>query len=200
MVAHNSVTLASNRPCHDARSRRLLALLALGCTISLSGCLTTEQWLTKKGPPTGEVSHLAAKWENQVFQAPNLDKNGETIPCLGGRLYLFGPDMKFPIAAKGTITVQMLVDGLVEADGRPKALETWNYGAKDLKAGLNKDIIGWGYTVLLPWSTFHPGITNVELVLCYTPPQGVPLYSRTPLRLQHEQREFQKSVQVQTSK
>ncbi len=166
----------------------------------LSGCLVTENWLIKKTLPTGKVAYITTQWESQVFQSANVVQNGEPFPCLAGRLHLFGPEPKFPITGEGTVSVKMFVPGFVDAHGKPKPYESWNLIPEDLKKGLRKDRFGWGYTLLLPWTYYRPDITKVELVLCYTPKEGPPLYSRTQLRLEHQQRPFHQSNQVLTSK
>lgn len=189
----------------------ILMGLALVGLLTLTGCVSTLSWddLFKDHPPTGKISTMAAKWESRVFSAPDIARQGQPGPCLAGRLYLFGPEIGTPLAGNGHVKVDMLVEGIVNEQGQPviapgcgkKILwETWNFSEDVLKIGLRKDIIGWGYTILLPWGNYHPAINNVELVVTYTPQEGIPMYRRTLLRLEREIRPYSHTTEKQTMK
>jgi hypothetical protein len=62
-------------------------------------------------------------------------------------------------------------------------LERWTFDPLTLKRLLRKDIIGWGYTLFLPWSTYRPEIAVVRLKLCYQPKNGSPLYAESAVTL-----------------
>ena len=46
-----------------------------------------------------------------------------------------------------------------------------------LKRLRKKDFIGEGYTIFLPWATYKPEITRVQLKARYEPSKGSPLYA-----------------------
>ena len=42
---------------------------------------------------------------------------------------------------------------------------------------VKKDMIGWGYTLFLPWGSYRPNLTKVHLALRYDPEKGPPLFA-----------------------
>lgn len=173
------------------------ALLTLVVACNLTGCMTLDGikdhslFGKKKGPPCGKVAQIAVTWESQVLFAPDPVKNGQPSPVLAGRIYLFSPEY-VPVKAEGTVSVQLFVPGSQEP------MEQWNMDAKLLENVVSRDTIGWGYNLPLPWATYHPGLRDVELSVCYTTKEGIPLYSRSTLKLEHGEREFRVSQRVQT--
>src|SRR5208337_2466794 len=100
------------------------------------------------------------------------------LPGLAGRLYLFGPNIDYPLAGDGRLTVDLFNDE-PEAGKEPKLLEQWRIDKDTLKRLLKKDTIGWGYTLFLPWGTYKPEITHVHLRLRYDPAHGTPIFHQT---------------------
>ena len=41
---------------------------------------------------------------------------------------------------------------------------------------LRRDAIGWGYTLVLPWGTYRPGMKSVPLKVCSETLNGAPFY------------------------
>jgi hypothetical protein len=153
-----------------------------------AGCVSTGPWLAPvNGPPTGTVCQVAATWNNKVLFAPDPTHGGAPTPGLAGRVYLFGPDLAHPLAGDGRLSVHLYDHGPTKAGGAPVALEEWHIDKDTLKKLLRKDLVGWGYTLFLPWGTYKPEITQVYLQLSYQPPTGPPLQANgAPVTLDHE--------------
>jgi hypothetical protein len=140
------------------------------------------------GPPTpeGAPAQVLTTWEPQVVWAPDPVHNGTPSPTLVGRVYLFGPDLGFPMTGDGSLAVELYAGA---QSGEPAALvETWNIDAESLKKFLRRDAIGWGYTLNLPWGSYRPELTRVRLKVRYEPSgEGAkPLYAEgSPFTLDH---------------
>ncbi len=142
----------------------------------LSGCLTLDAKV--KEAPTGTPVQAAATWQTYVLFASDPVREGATTPGLAGRLYLFGPQADFPLAAPGSVEVRLYPDPPNPA--APEApLELWRLDADTLKGKLQRDAIGWGYSLLLPWGTYRPDLTHVRLTVRFDPATGaMPLYAQ----------------------
>jgi hypothetical protein len=70
-----------------------------------------------------------------------------------------------------------------ETNGPAVQKETWKIEPVTFKSLLRKDIIGWGYTVFLPWTTYQPEMTHLRLKLCYLPAKGAPIYFESPVTM-----------------
>jgi hypothetical protein len=151
-----------------------LAVLALGS----GGCVELENLVSShEGPPTGKPSQIHVTWHNQVIFAPDPVRGGVSAPGLAGRLYLFGPNMGYPLAGEGSVVVDLFDPSQKGADGEPKLLERWNLDRDTLQRCQRHDTIGWGYTLLLPWGTYRPDLAQVVLKVRYDPTKGVPIYA-----------------------
>ena len=107
-------------------------------------------------------------------------------PGIAGRVYLFGPVPDFPLAGDGSIVVDLFDD--TPRNGQPSSvhLEEWRFDPVTLQRLLKQDMVGWGYTLFLPWGTHRPEARSVHLTLRYEPPQGTPVYAPSgPLTLDH---------------
>jgi|GEM_PF-2308271 len=152
---------------------RLLPLTLLG-----SGCTTTSSFVSLGDleKPTGAPCHVVAAWVPEVRANKDPLRRGQLCPGLAGRVFLFGEEIKYPLVCEGTIAVD-LYD---RTPGRPKSetpLEVWRFDKTTLKRLERRDAVGWGYTLVLPWSTYRPDITQVELRLSFQPVNGTPLYA-----------------------
>ncbi len=156
--------------------------LALALVVSAVGCVETKSFLSPGGDcaPKGAVCQVAASWHNDVEMSPDPTHGGSPVPVLAGRLYLFGPQIGFPLDGDG----QVVVEAYQETPGvAPVPLERWQIGPDVLKQLQRKDIVGWGYTLLLPWSSYRPEITQLRMKVEYTPAGKTPLYSESPVTL-----------------
>jgi hypothetical protein len=166
---------------------RWLTLAALAACPILSGCLTLPWAETpKETAPVGKVSQIITTWENHVVDQADIQHSGRLTPCVAGRLYLFAPDGKLPLICEGDVRVQLRYNDVTEPDGQPKLLEEWPIPSDVLQQMRSKDMVGWGYNLVLPWATFHPTLRNLTMVVSFTPTGGYPIYSHTKLRIQEE--------------
>jgi hypothetical protein len=161
-----------------------VALFLLACA---AGCESTGTFIcTGEQPPTGPVYQVVATWNNQVMTAPDPVHGGTATPGLAGRVYLFGPQLDFPMEGDGTMVVDLYdpASPTKAPNGTPAPLEEWRFDKDTLKRLLRKDMIGWGYTVFLPWGTYRDDIKEVRLQIRYEPLKGTPLYAESsPLSL-----------------
>jgi hypothetical protein len=161
------------------------AVLAGGLLALAAGCIGTRPFTvlegSKENPP---VHQVAATWQPNVIYTPDPAHGGTPIPGLAGRLYLFGPEFGHPMISEGSVVVDLYDDTPVASGGKAKMLEKWHLDKDTLKRLVRKDMIGEGYTIFLPWGTYRPEITQVHLMVSYTPTKGNPLYAPSgPLNL-----------------
>lgn len=174
-----------------ARCSRGAALGMLGVLMTTTGCVGLGPFaLPSDPPPTGKVCQIVTTWNREVEFPPDPTHGGAPTPGISGRLYLFGPEINFPLVGDGSITVDLYNDAPKTPDGKPVLLEEWRIDKETLRRLLRKDMIGWGYTLFLPWGTYKPEITQVHLIVRYEPLAGVPLYAPiSPLTLENPSNE-----------
>ena len=169
------------------RGRPVRPLAALLPLLLLSGCVTLGAPVVGGPAPSAEVpTQLVVTWKPQAIQGVDTMHGGRMAVGLAGRVWLL-PDGGAPLVGDGALSVELYVDP--PAPGAPPQLvEVWNLDHDNLhKKCLKRDMIGWGYNLSLPWSTFRPEITHVLLRVCYKPAHGAPLYSATqPVTLSDE--------------
>jgi hypothetical protein len=177
--------LTSAAGCQPAGPRRRvgnlphgLAAAAVLALLLTAGCSVLDPFVAGgDAPPGGAVYQVVATWKNEVAFAPDPSHAGAPTPGLAGRLYLFGPQIDFPLQGDGNV----VVDLYDETSGKSVLLEEWRFDRDTLQKLLRKDMIGWGYTLFLPWGTYKPDVKQVRLKLCYQPPGGSPLYADNPV-------------------
>jgi hypothetical protein len=185
----------------EARRSRLegRSLAGLILLVLTSGCVTTGSFLVsaKEKAPEGEPCQVAAAWIPEVIRTPDSVNGGQPMPGFAGRVYLFSEEVKYPLVNDGTIVVT-LYDRTKGSGKNEIPLEEWRLDRDSLKRLERKDAIGWGYTVFLPWRTYRPDITHVELRLRYHKAKGgLPLYAGSqPFSI----REGNSQVTVRTEK
>jgi hypothetical protein len=157
--------------------RAVSVVLVVGASLS-AGCVMLDTHLTKRdAPPTGPAAQVVVTWDKSVRFAPDPAHGGAPNPGVAGRLYLFGTDCSFPLAADGSLQVELYDDTPLASGGKAVLKEQWNIDKDTLKRLLRKDMIGWGYSLFLPWGTYSPDITRVHLMVRYTPTGGIPLFA-----------------------
>lgn len=143
----------------------------------LAGCVVTNPFqASKEEPPTGFAQKIEAAWEGRVMTTQDIVNQGVPLKGIAGRLYLFGAD-GFPLVGEGSVTVDLCDVTPETTGGQPKLLERWEIDRETLRKLAKKDMIGWGYTLFLPWSTYRPEINRVQLQVRYAPDKGLPLFS-----------------------
>lgn len=159
---------------------RVLGLLLPCCLLFLTsaGCVTLGTLVPSMHAPPTPVCQVVATWTNEVAWTPDPTHNGKPLPGFAGRLYLFGPEIDFPLTVDGTVVVDLLDDTKQDAEGQPVLVERWHIDPVTLKRLKRRDAIGWGYTLFLPWSTYRPEVNHVQLKLRFEPAAGgTPLYA-----------------------
>lgn len=161
------------------RGARRLVPLFLVALCMLPGCVLLDKTVSKHKEPTGPCpTRVVVAWEPKVHYAADPTRGGAMNPGLAGRLYLFGEDVSFPLVCEGKVHVE-LFDVTPRENGvvAPRALETWDFDPATLQKLLRRDMFGQGYTLFLPWGTFRPDITRVQLRTTFTPSAGpAPLF------------------------
>jgi len=152
---------------------------ALLPVILISGCVTTDSFQSMVGDNLAPVPcQLVAAWSPEVRFTPDPARRGEPTPGIAGRVYLFGQEINRPLQGAGCLVVD-LYDATPGKEKPGAPLEEWRFDRDTLKRLERRDAIGWGYTIFLPWGTYSPDITSVQLRLCYTPLKGTPLYAHS---------------------
>jgi hypothetical protein len=148
-----------------------LALALAGCLTS--GCVSTGGLVANDAKHKEVPVQLGVIWKHEVAFAPDPVHNGTPSPGLVGRVYLFGQEMGFPLEGDGGLHVE-LADGSMNP---PAVLEQWDLDPETLRKFQRKDMVGPGYSIFLPWSTYRPEVTHVIMKVAYKPKQGAPLYA-----------------------
>jgi hypothetical protein len=157
--------------------RRRMATIATPLLVLMAGCLALDGVKTKD-LPTGTPVQAAATWQTYVVFAADPAREGARTPGLVGRLYLFGQQADIPIVAPGKVEVRLYPD-IPEAKAPVAPLEVWQFDPETLKGKLQHDVIGWGYSLALPWSTYKPDLSRVRLTVRFEPSKGgAPLFAQ----------------------
>jgi len=158
-------------------------LLSL-CTLT-SGCISTTSWVSRReAMPSGTPTQAAVTWEPRVLITNDTTQGGAPLPGIAGRLYLFGADCGHPVVNDGCVHAELFDVCCLARGGQPVLLESWDIDAEKVKLLLRKDIIGWGYTIFLPWGTYNPTITQVQLKVSFKTREGAILYApSSPMKL-----------------
>jgi len=172
-------------------------LLLAGCLST--GCVTTDVTQSasaEKKPLTAAVkeqpapSQLVVRWHNEVMHSPDPVHGGALVPVLVGRIYLFGQTMATPLEGDGAVSVELFNPAEVvppgtegTPEGGPRRLERWTFDPVQLQKLRRKDMIGWGYNLPLPWGTYRPELTRLQMRVCYQPAKGSPVFETGTLVL-----------------
>jgi hypothetical protein len=137
--------------------------------------------LPKTGPdeaiPHGAVCQVVATWNHQVVFAADPTHGGAPTPGLAGRLYLFGSEISYPLIEEGSLVVDLYDDTKSAANSPPLPLEEWRLDPDTLKRLVKKDMIGYGYTLFLPWGTYKPDINQIHLKARFVAAKGASFYA-----------------------
>jgi hypothetical protein len=172
-------------------------LLLAGCLSG--GCITIdvkESAPAEKKPSACAVKQqpapcrMVVRWHNEVMHAPDPVHGGALAPVLVGRIYLFGQALATPLEGDGAVMVELF--NLAEVvppgtegtpEGGPRRLERWIIDPVTLQKLRRKDMIGWGYNLALPWGTYRPDLTRLQMRVCYQPAKGSPVFETGTLVL-----------------
>ena len=146
--------------------------------VSALGCVHLPKTGSDETMPHGAVCQVVATWNHQVVFAPDPTHGGTPSPGLAGRLYLFGPEVSFPLVEEGSLIVDLFDDTKpATADGQPLPLEEWRLDPSTLKRLVKRDMIGYGYTLFLPWGTYRPEINQIHLKVRFVTAKGNSYYA-----------------------
>jgi hypothetical protein len=167
---------------------RIVSPLMILAALSGAGCIGADKIKNpfKSAPDSIRPAQAVAAWNNKVVYAPDPLRGGAAVPYLMGRLYLFGPEVGAPLVGDGSLVVD-LYDLTPRGPGsEPVMLQEQRYDPETLKRFVKEDLFGMGYTVYLPWLTYRPDITQVNLILRYDPAKGQSLLHQSgPLTVDH---------------
>jgi hypothetical protein len=157
------------------------------CCLLLAGCATMHPG---DRPPTGPVAQAQVLWLKDVGYSSDPLHEGNPVPGLAGRLFLFGPGAPASRAGDGDLLVKLYNDDISGPDGKALELEQWQIDNKTLQRLFHKDpLLGWGYSLFLPWGTCNESIKHVHLMVCFQSKENGPLYAPSgPLTLHHPER------------
>jgi len=159
------------------RSTQLLAILLPLCTAA-AGCISTTPWMSKReAMPFGTPTQAVVTWEPRVLVTNDTAQGGAPLPGIAGRLYLFDVECGCPLVNDGCVHAELFDVGCLAKGCQPVLLESWDIDSEKMKLLLRKDIIGWGYTIFLPWGTYSPTITQVQLKVSFKTREGATLYA-----------------------
>jgi len=148
------------------------------------GCVHLPKTGSDDAMPHGQVCQAVATWNHQVVFAPDPAHGGMEAPGLVGRLYLFGSEISYPLIDDGSVVVDLFDDTKQSDEGQPVPLEEWRVDPATLKRLAKRDMIGWGYTLFLPWGTYKPNISHVHLKVRYVTEKGNQFFAESgPLSL-----------------
>ena len=157
------------------------AVLCLALVGLASGCESLKPDVAEKKespPPTKAICQVAAMWSNQVVTAPDPVHAGNPTPGLAGRVYLYDNPKGAPISGEGMLVIDLYDMTKAAAGGAQTPLEEWRIDKDTLSRLENKDdLMGWGYTVFLPWSTYRPDLNMVQLRVRFEQVKGLPIYA-----------------------
>jgi hypothetical protein len=158
-----------------------LAVLCVALAGLASGCESLKPEVADKKespPPTKPICQVAAMWSNQVVTAPDPVHAGNPTPGLAGRVYLYDNPKGSPVSGEGTMVIDLYDMTKAAAGGAQTPLEEWRIDKDTLSRLENKDdLMGWGYTVFLPWSTYRPDLNMVQLRVRFEQVKGLPIYA-----------------------
>jgi hypothetical protein len=158
--------------------RLTFSFLLFPFSFFLAGCVSTSPFLHRgEQKPPVEPCRVVAAWNPAVVFTPDPAHDGTPTPGLAGRIYLFGPEIDYPVLGGGGLHVALFDDSQGPAGNGSAPLEEWQFDPQTFKRLQHHDPVGWGYTVFLPWGTYKPEITRIHLKVRYEPPQGFPLFA-----------------------
>jgi len=153
------------------------ALLMGAFTLSLAGCVTTENWIASRMPTTPHkgtaVSEVSMIWRGLAVTQDSVN-GGRPLPGIAGRMYLIGPDLGTPLLCEGKAVIDLYHPN---EQGKMQILERWEIDSATLQRLARKDVIGDGYTLFLPWSTYNPSIVQGQMRVTFLPASAAnPVY------------------------
>jgi hypothetical protein len=145
--------------------------LGPGMTPKYTAFLKSEG-LTMEPAKLGEAARLTAGWKPAIAFAPDPLHGGEPVPGLVARVWVFGPDEGVPLDPDGELIAGVWDMSARNAEGEPKLLELWCIDRETAKKFVRRDSIGNGYSLFLPWGSYHVDLKQVSVILRYNSAGG----------------------------
>lgn len=139
--------------------------------------LLTGEGISTKPARLGQAAKLVVAWNNKVVYAPNTTSGGEPMPALVARMWLFGPDEKIPIEPDGELFIAAWDCSPRPGGSKPVLIEGWHIDRDNANKYRKPDAWGSGYSLLLPWSSYHVDLKQVVLQARYNGTDGRSLIS-----------------------
>ena len=157
-------------------SRLLIGSAIVLCMLQ-AGCVALPVVPAKVEPVSEDnVLRVHAMWENRVFIAQDTVHNGKPLPGVAGRIWCFGPN-DCTLRPRGELTVD-LYDAAPAAKGNaPQLLERWVIDPSTFERLARKGVLGWEYTVFLPWASYKPETRDIVLQAKFAPEKGPALFT-----------------------
>ena len=112
-------------------------------------------------------------WYREVKHLPDPTKHGAPSAAIAGRMYLYNSAKRGkPIEGDGKVVVEVFDDAPTDGSGA-KLLQTVNFPPEVLATMKSSDMIGIGYTLVVPC---EPSYKKVHLVARYEPKSGSPFF------------------------
>jgi hypothetical protein len=162
-----------------APKRFPFSFLLFPFALCLTGCVNTGLFVLPGFEQKAGPSEVVVAWNPEVLTRPDPANRGAPTKGLAGRMYLFAEGNDCPLMGDGCVVVDLYEQAFPSEATSEVPLEEWRIDRDTLKRLLRRDAVGWGYTLFLPWGTYRPDLTHVELRLRYEPVKGSPLYSET---------------------
>ena len=136
--------------------------------------------LPGKSQPAVPACQVLVTWiPGSHLHARSLRMEASCGPGLAGRIYLYGEQIDCPLVTDGSLVVSLYnaLSGPEFDKGPP--LEEWRIDKDTLKRLQRRDAVRWGYTIFLPWGTYKPELSQVQLRVRFEPVKGTPLYAES---------------------
>jgi hypothetical protein len=111
-------------------------------------------------------------WNPQIVYTPDPTHGGKETPGIAGRVYFVDEATQFKASGEGAVVVDLYDPNRPEIDGIAVPLGEWRIDSVTLQRLLRKDMMGWGYTLFLPWPDYKPEFTRIQLRLRFEPAKG----------------------------
>lgn len=190
-------------------TRMLLGIIAgvalassnLACQ-SFSSMDVTSAWSDKA--PVCRPTEVGAIWQDGVDVQLDANHGGQPIAGFAGRIFFTQArdgQSGQTVLVNNPVKVMLFDDRPQQQPGPPQPLETWTILPEHLQLLIKKDLTGWGYSIWLPWNTYHPSIQNVRLTVEYTDSDGNRLLSEpAPIQVRDANKGGMPKLKVETFK
>jgi hypothetical protein len=126
------------------------------------------------GQSPQQPATVLALWQPEVDYRPDVLHDGKMIAGIRGRLYLLFDDLSGTFYADGTLVVEMQGETR-GSKGQPVVLDKWEIDRETLRKWRRRDIVGDGYSLWLPWESYRPDGTCIQMKVRFDQPGRPPL-------------------------